>query len=125
MFRVDPTSSVPVFQQIADEVKSAIARGALRADDAIPSVRQMAADTLINPNTVAKAYRDLEREGVIYTRKGLGLFVSPAAAKQCRADRRNGIAERLQQLIAEAARAGLSADEARKLVERAVRDSYK
>ena len=69
--RVDPSLSVPVFQQIVDEVKSVIARGACAPGEMIPSVRQMAAQALINPNTVARAYRDLEREGIVTTRRVL------------------------------------------------------
>ena len=75
ILRVDIKSATPVFEQIVREVKSVIARGASQPGDMIPSVRQMAGQLLVNPNTVAKAYRDLEREGILYTRRGHGAFV--------------------------------------------------
>src|SRR5208283_5481637 len=100
--RVDPSLSVPVFQQIVDEVKSAIARGACEPGEMIPSVRQMAAQALINPNTVARAYRDLEREGIVTTRRGLGVFVGESATKLCRNGRREDIRGKLEELAAEA-----------------------
>src|SRR5208283_1849578 len=111
--RVDPGLSVPVFQQIADEVKSAIARGACAPGEMIPSVRQMASQALINPNTVAKAYRDLEREGIVTTRRGLGVFLADNAEKLCRNGRRGDIREKLKDIASEARRAGMSGDEFR------------
>ena len=108
MVRIDTTSSVPVFQQIMDELKSAIARGVYGPDDMIPSVRQMAAQALVNPNTVARSYRELEHDGVIYTRKGVGVFVAPAAPVLCRQQRRTDILAALTRLAAEARRAGVS-----------------
>ncbi|MBT3380178.1 MAG: GntR family transcriptional regulator [Lentisphaerae bacterium] len=116
MFRIDANSDVPVFQQIVDGVKSAIARGACRPGEAIPSVRGMAAEVLVNPNTVAKAYRDLEREGVIQTQRGKGLFVSPDAPELCREDRRNTVLRKLNALIAEAQAAGIPASELAKAI---------
>jgi GntR family transcriptional regulator len=122
--RVDPSLSVPVFQQIADEVKSAIARGACAPGETIPSVRQMAAQALINPNTVARAYRDLEREGIVTTRRGLGVFVSESAAKLCRNGRREDIRGKLEEIAAEARRAGISGAELREEIDRALADAY-
>ena len=108
MVRIDTTSSVPVFQQIMDELKSAIARGVYGPDDMIPSVRQLAAQALVNPNTVARSYRELEHEGVIYTRKGVGVFVALGAPLLCRQLRRTQILAALTRLAAEARRAGVS-----------------
>eukprot|EP01030_Chromulinospumella_sphaerica_P031840 gene31840-32511_t len=67
-----------------DEVRRALVLGALRPEDPLPSVRQLAGDLRLNPNTVAQAYRELEREGVVYVRRGQGTFVSdlPAAAPE-------------------------------------------
>jgi len=121
---VDPRSSIPVFQQLVDEVKSAVARGACASGEMIPSVRQMAAQALINPNTVAKAYRDLERDGIVTTRRGLGVFVAEGAAKLCRNGRREDIREKLEEITAEARRAGISGEELREEIERALSDAY-
>jgi len=120
LIRVDPSSSVPVFQQIVDEVKSAIARGACASGEMIPSVRQMASDALVNPNTVAKAYRELEWEKILYTRRGLGVFVSDGAAKKCRNGRREDIRGKLENIAAEAGRAGIGAEELRDALNRAL-----
>ncbi len=123
IIRVDPSLSVPVFQQIVDEVKSAIARGACAPNETIPSVRQMAAQALVNPNTVARAYRELEREGILHTRRGLGVFVSAHAQTVCRDGRRQDIRSKLEQIAAEAQRAGISGDELRNSFDKALRGS--
>ena len=104
---IDPKSSVAVFQQLMREIKSSIARGICAPDEAIPSVRQMASQALINPNTVAKAYRELEREGVLYTRQGRGVFVSSEAPEICREDSRRALRERLRKVVDESRRAGI------------------
>ena len=121
IIRVDPKSAVPVFQQIADAVKSAIAKGAVAPGEALPSVRQMAAQALVNPNTVARAYRDLEREGVVTTRKGLAVFVSEHAVELCREDRRDALSKKLADLAAEARSGGISDRELRTALEAALR----
>lgn len=69
----------PIYVQIMDEVKRALVLGTLRPDEALPSVRQLAIDLRVNPNTVAQAYRELEREGVVYVRRGQGTFASSDA----------------------------------------------
>ena len=74
--RVDPNSAVPVYQQIADHIRRAIAAGVYRAGEMIPSLRALALELHVNPNTVKRAFETLERDGVIYARKGLGMFVT-------------------------------------------------
>ncbi len=73
---INPSSGIPIYLQIINQIKYSIAAGALRAGDKIPAVRELAARLRINPNTVAKAYRDLQHEKVILTRWGEGSFVS-------------------------------------------------
>jgi len=73
--RLNPSSGIPLYVQLVEQVKHAIETGSIQAGDQLPSVRKMAEDLLINPNTVAKAYQDLEREGVIELRHGSGAFV--------------------------------------------------
>ncbi|OGV74357.1 MAG: hypothetical protein A3K19_27340 [Lentisphaerae bacterium RIFOXYB12_FULL_65_16] len=107
LISIDINASVPVFEQIVQGVKSAIARGACRPGEPIPSVRGMAADILVNPNTVAKAYRELERDGVIYTSKGRGLFVAADAEERCRTDCSLGTDAELKRVVVEARRAGI------------------
>lgn len=115
-FGVDPASSVPVFEQIVNGLRYAVASGAYAPGEQLPSVRQLAVELLVNPNTVAKAYRELEREGVTYARKGLGIFVANGAARPCRTFRRRVVAERVAAALDEAARSGLDADEIEAIV---------
>ena len=77
---INTTDGRPIYVQIMDEVRRALAMGTLRAEAALPSVRQLAADLRLNPNTVAQAYRELEREGVVHVRRGQGTFVSERAS---------------------------------------------
>jgi GntR family transcriptional regulator len=76
VFRSNPTSGVPVYLQLIEQVKHAIDVGALRPGEQLPAIRRVAEDLVINPNTVAKAYRDLEHEGVIELKQGAGAFVA-------------------------------------------------
>ena len=73
--RLNPTSGTPLYVQLVERLKHSIATGAIRAGDQLPSVRKMAEDLLINPNTVVRAYRDLETEGILELRHGSGVFV--------------------------------------------------
>ncbi len=76
MFRTNPASGVPIYLQLMEQVKHAIETGALRPGEQLPGMRPLAEELVINPNTVAKAYRELEHEGVIELRHGAGAFVS-------------------------------------------------
>ena len=75
-FHLDLHSGVPVYRQIVDQVRGAIAAGALRAGDQLPTVRQLAVDLEVNPNTVVRAYRELEYGGLLETHQGTGTFIS-------------------------------------------------
>src|SRR5256714_12852548 len=79
LFRPNPSSGVPIYLQLMEQVKHAIETGALRAGDQLPGIRPLAEELVINPNTVAKAYRELEHEGIIELRHGAGAFVSANA----------------------------------------------
>ncbi len=76
MINVDPRSSTPIYEQIINEVKTSILKGMLVPGDKLPSVRQLSKDLIVNPNTVSKAYMELERQKVIQTLKGRGTYVS-------------------------------------------------
>ena len=76
-FYIDPASGVPFYRQVIDQIKYAIARGGLRPGDQLPTVRQLAVDLAINPNTVGKAYSQLEILGILQTQQGSGTFISP------------------------------------------------
>lgn len=79
-FHVDPASAVPIYRQLVDQVRAAVAGGILAEGDQLPSVRDVAISSAINPNTVAKAYTELERIGLIATLRGRGTFVSGTPA---------------------------------------------
>jgi GntR family transcriptional regulator len=79
LFRTNPSSGVPIYLQLMEQVKHAIETGALRSGDQLPGIRPLAEELVINPNTVAKAYRELEHEDVIELRHGAGAFVSGQA----------------------------------------------
>ncbi|HEX7832200.1 MAG TPA: GntR family transcriptional regulator [Thermoanaerobaculia bacterium] len=78
---LDTRDGRPLYLQIMDEVRRAISVGTLRAEDPLPSVRELAGELVVNPRTVSQAYRELEREGVVYVRRGQGTFVSPTAQR--------------------------------------------
>src|SRR3954470_10625237 len=88
--RVRPESPVPIYEQITAQVVFAVAAGDLGPGDTVPSVRDLAADLVVNPNTVARAYQDLERGGVLVGQRGRGMTVAADGPKVCR-DRRRGI----------------------------------
>ena len=73
---LNPSSGTPLYVQLIERLKHSIETGAIRAGERLPSVRRMAEDLLINPNTVARAYRDLEQEGIVVSKHGSGVFVS-------------------------------------------------
>ena len=83
-FNIDPRSGVPLYTQLIDQVKRSIAVGALAAGERLPTVKQLAIELTINPNTVARAYRDLERDGLIETSPGRGSFVRNSDLRQTR-----------------------------------------
>ena len=102
-FRLDVQSGVPVYRQIIDQVTGGMASGVLKAGDQLPTVRQLAVDLAINPNTVVRAYSELEIRGVLETQQGTGTFISRQKIKRDEAERQR----RLNQLVSEfMARAG-------------------
>ncbi len=84
VLRLNPASGIPLYVQLVEQVKHAIETGAIQAGEQLPSVRKMAEDLLINPNTVARAYQDLEREGIIELKHGLGAFIRDSMVARAR-----------------------------------------
>ncbi len=87
LWRPNPSSGVPIYLQLMEQVKHSIETGALRPGEQLPGIRPLAEELVINPNTVAKVYRELEHEGVIELRHGAGAFVSSAARDKKETDR--------------------------------------
>ena len=121
LLRIDPQSPTPIYAQLVDEMKRAVARGRWIQGQKIPSVRELAVKLGINPNTVAKSYDMLVDEGILAVHRGIGVFV--AAAPQA-AEKRRDLGERLERLAGDALSMGVSRPEFDKLCERAVRKVY-
>jgi DNA-binding transcriptional regulator YhcF (GntR family) len=117
---VDPKSDLPPSEQLAQQVRFAVAAGQLTPGDRLPSVRALAVDALVNPNTVGKAWRDLAREGVLESRLGDGVFVAAEAREICVAARDAVLRERIERLVADALSAGLSRGGIEELVDAAL-----
>ena len=109
--QIDARSATPIYDQISARVKYAVASGALRSGEPLPSVRQLATRLRVNPNTVARAYRELEAEGVVETRRGQGTFVAEAAPRLTPAARRRQLRAAAERLAADAMALGIDVDQ--------------
>jgi GntR family transcriptional regulator len=109
-FRIllDLHSGVPVYRQIIDQVRGALASGALAAGDQLPTVRQLAVDLAINPNTVVRAYRELELGGLLETHQGTGTFISAQKLPRANAERERQLSQIAADAVARAGAAGFS-----------------
>jgi GntR family transcriptional regulator len=110
-FQLDLRSGVPVYRQLIDQVLGAIAAGTLAPGDQIPTVRQVAVDLSINPNTVVRAYRELEIRGTLETQQGTGTFVSHQKVKRYDVERRRQLAQLASDFVARAGAAGFTVDD--------------
>jgi GntR family transcriptional regulator len=117
-FAIEFSDGLAIYEQIVRQVKYAVAGGALKPGELIPSVRELARELAINPNTVARAYRELQGDRVLDSVRGTGLEVASGAAERCRNERIKLIRARLKQVLAEAKRSGLDAAELRTLVDK-------
>src|SRR5262249_60042049 len=117
IFSLHADGAVPIYEQIVAQIIYGVASGFLQPGRLIPSVRELAEKLLVHPNTVARAYQDLEREGVLTTRRGRGMEVAADAPALCRARRQEIVRERIRAALREAASSALSPEQIRKLVE--------
>ena len=118
IIKPNPSLGVPIYLQLVEQVKHAIETGALRAGDQLPSIRPLAEELVINANTVAKAYRELEREGVVELKQGAGAFVADTApARKGGAEKFRGVQPLVAKTVDELRARGLSDDEIRRLFE--------
>ncbi|HEV2593299.1 MAG TPA: GntR family transcriptional regulator [Gaiellaceae bacterium] len=120
-FHLDPRSGVATYLQIVQQVKEALRLGTIDVGDQLPTVREVVADLAINPNTVAKAYRDLEREGLVVARQGRGTFVASTLAPASLRHHDQLRAE-LERWIDEAESAGLDDESIRALISATLRE---
>jgi GntR family transcriptional regulator len=112
-FRLDLKSGVPVYRQIIDQVHGARASGAIGPGDQLPTVRQLAVDLSINPNTVVRAYRELELTGALTTHQGTGTFITHTKVEQTAAERERKLDQLVAEFVSRAGREGFTAKELR------------
>jgi GntR family transcriptional regulator len=110
-FRLDLHSGVPVYRQIIDQVRGGVASGALSVGDQLPTVRQLAVDLAINPNTVVRAYRELELGGLLETHQGTGTFIRAQKIRGGDGERARQLARIVEDAAARAGAAGFSVEE--------------
>ena len=115
MIRIDPGSSTPIYEQIELGVKELILKGALKYGEKLPSVREMASILTINPNTISKAYGELEREGIIETLRGKGTFITDNYKGKVDDKKMAYISDELKKIILEANYSGINKEEFMKL----------
>jgi len=116
-FEIDPANELAIYDPVIRQVKFAVAGDVLKIGELVPSVRELARELAINPNTVARAYRQLQADRVLEPVRGTGLAVAAGAHKRCRTERVKLIRDRLKQVLVEARQSRLEADELRGLVE--------
>jgi GntR family transcriptional regulator len=122
LVRVHPASGIPIYLQIESQVKQAIAAGALKQEESLPPVRKLAAELRVNPNTVARAYQNLERDGVIRTVQGGGCYVNGQSPGLLKSEKQRRLRPLAQQLAVEAKQLLLTEEDTMKLLEESFRE---
>lgn len=120
---IDPSSHVPIYLQIADAVRAAVAAGVYRPGESLPSLRAMAIQVQVNPNTVQRAYDELERDGLIYSQRGRGLFVAERGTASAQSMAGDGVRRAFDEAIRAAQGAGISPDQLRKIFDTALQSA--
>lgn len=123
-FQVDQRSSTPIYLQLVHGVKEAVAKGVLAAGDKLPSVRELAGQIMINHNTIAKAYQELEREGIIETLRGRGTFVAAVESQVLGEEKRMLLKGMLEKILVEAFHMQVEEEELLQLLDETVREWY-
>lgn len=116
MYQIDVMSRVPVYEQIVEQTKKYILTGVLNDGDQIPTVRQLSAQLSLNPNTIAKAFKELDRQGLTYSLPGRGCFISANAKNILQNEKRQGLTE-LEEQIKELALSGIDKEELHRLID--------
>lgn len=116
-FSIDTTNGVPIYEQIVRQVTFAVAEGVLVSGQMVPSVRQLSTTLAINPNTIARAYQQLQSDAVLESLRGRGLVVRADAVARCDAARQSILADRLRSVLSEAVHAGLTPEQLREMFE--------
>ena len=118
--QIDPGSHVPIYLQIADAIRAAVAAGVYRPGEVLPSLRAMATEIHVNPNTVQRAYDELERAGLVYSQRGRGLFVAERGAAFAQSLAGDGVRRALDEAIRAGQVSGMSAAQIREIFQAAL-----
>jgi GntR family transcriptional regulator len=118
---IDSSSRSPICRQLTSQIREGVARGRLQPEERLPSVRELSRSLVVNPNTVARVYTELERDGILNTRPGLGVFVAHPRADLTRKVRQERLQEALDGFLTEAVHLGFTADEVVTLVSEQVK----
>lgn len=118
--KIDLRSHIPIYLQIAEGIRAAVAAGLYRPGEALPSLRALAIDIQVNPNTVQRAYDQLEREGVVYSQRGKGLFVTDEGATSARTRTQQAVRRVFDEGIRAGRAAGMKAEQVRDIFEAAI-----
>ena len=119
-FQINTASRVPIYRQLTEQIRSAIARGDLQAEQQLPSVRQLSKELVVNPNTIARVYLELERDGILNTRQGVGVFVAAPRRELMKRARDERLHELLDRLLIEAVHLGYSAADVKEMLAKRV-----
>jgi GntR family transcriptional regulator len=117
LLRIHPDSPVPIYEQIVAQLTFGVASGGLETGSLIPSVRDLASRLVVHPNTVARAFQELERQGIIVARRGRGMEVTSEAPALCRSLRQEIVRGRIRDALREAVASALPAQDVRRLVD--------
>lgn len=109
--QIDPASRQPIYRQLVTQIREGVARGTLQPGDRLPSVRELSTRIVVNPNTVARGYRELEQEGVLNTRPGKGVFIAEPKTELTKRARKKRFQELLDRFLTESVHLGLTGDE--------------
>lgn len=120
---IEPNNGMPIFEQLVRQIKFAVAEGTLMPGQLVPSVRVMAKKLAINPNTIQRAYQELQSEEILESLRGRGIAVCAGARRRCVSDRQSLLGQRLTAVVDEAIRAGLEPDRLREMFERAIKQA--
>lgn len=115
-FQVTTAGREPIYQQLAAQIREGVARGRLKPGERLPSVRDLSRTLVVNPNTIARTYTELEREGVLHTRQGLGVFIAAPSNDLTKSARRRKLLEQVDALLTQAVYFGFSQAETVELV---------
>ena len=124
-FKINPSNGVPVYEQVSRQIMFAVASGSIGPGEMIPSVRELARELAINPNTVARAFRDLQDQNILQTVRGTGVEVAKGAKTKCLNARTRVIRDRLRDVFAEARQSQLGDDELQGIISDELQNSKK